>query len=143
MAKRRPKTVDEMEIQGIKDHLSRQDKTLLEAKENHQRLYNLIAEINTILGGSASLGVPGIRQDVKDLKTDVHNLKQSDAKRGLWVINLSSLPGAIVTLIMVIGGVLGIISTGRELMKKPPPQKQQQQIDSLQNKRSSFVNYHE
>lgn len=131
MAKRRPQSVEDMEIQAIKDHLSRQDKMWAEekekAKETNKRFYDLISEINTILGGSASLGVPGMRQDVKELKLDVNKLKQSDSMRGKWLLNFSSIPGAIVTLIMVIGGILGIIGTIKDLTKKEPKTEQPQE----------------
>ena len=95
MAKQRPKPTDDMEIQAIKDHLVRQDKMWADEKKKSEeitdRLYELIKEINTILGGSAALGVAGMRQDVKDLKTDVQKLKQSESERGKWIINISSI----------------------------------------------------
>lgn len=113
-----------MEIQAIKEHLIKQDKMWAEEKKKSEeiidRLYELIKEINTILGGSASLGVAGMRQDVKDLKTDVQKLKQSESERGKWIINISSIPGMAITLIMLIGSVLGIISTVKNLTKEPP-----------------------
>lgn len=118
MAKR-SKPLDEMEIQAIKEHLSRQDKMHAEAKDRSETFYRLISEINTMLGGSASMGVPGIRQDVKMLKEDVEKLKKSDSMRGKWLINLNSIPGAIITLLMIIGSVMGIISTYKSLTKEP------------------------
>lgn len=131
MAKRKPQSVEDMEIQAIKDHLSRQDKMWAEekekAKETNKRFYDLISEINTILGGSASLGVPGMRQDVKELKTDVNKLKQSDSMRGKWLLNFSSIPGAIVTLIMIVGGIMGIWDKLIELTSKPSTKSQTEQ----------------
>jgi hypothetical protein len=84
----------------------------------------MISEINTMLGGSASMGVPGIRQDVKVLKEDVDKLKKSDSMRGKWLINLNSIPGAIITILMVIGSVMGIINTYKNLTKTEPTEKQ-------------------
>lgn len=112
MAKRKP--TQDMEVQQIKDHLGRQDKTL--------------QEILFILGGSSAMGVTGMRQDVKDLKLDVDKLKKSDSMRGKWLINLNSIPGALITILMVIGSILGIISTYKTLTKvepKPTPQTEQ------------------
>jgi hypothetical protein len=123
MAKR--KTVEDMEISAIKEHLSRQDKMHTEARERNEAFYRMISEINTMLGGSASMGVPGIRQDVKVLKDDVEKLKKSDSMRGKWLINLNSIPGAIITLLMIIGSVLGIISTYKTLTKVEPTPKPQ------------------
>lgn len=145
MAKQRPKPTDDMEIQAIKDHLVRQDKMWADEKKKSEeitdRLYELIKEINTILGGSAALGVAGMRQDVKDLKLDVQKLKQSESERGKWIINISSIPGMAITLIMLIGSVLGIISTIRSLTKEPPKEKPQQESPA-QKQPQSFVPLH-
>ena len=134
-----------MEIQAIKDHLNRQDKMWADERKKNEditdRLYELITEINTLLGGSAALGVPGMRQDVKDLKVDVQKLKQSESERGKWIINISSIPGMAITLIMLIGSVLGIISTIRSLTKEPPKEKQQQESPA-QKSPQSFVPLH-
>lgn len=141
MAKQRPKSVDDMEIQAIKEHLIKQDKMWAEEKKKSEeiidRLYELIKEINTILGGSASLGVAGMRQDVKDLKTDVHKLKQSESERGKWIINISSIPGMAITLIMLIGSVLGIISTVKNLTKEPPKEVRPQGPETQKQPQSS------
>lgn len=141
MAKRKPQSVEDMEIQAIKDHLSRQDKMWAEekekVKETNKRFYDLISEINTILGGSASLGVPGMRQDVKELKLDVNKLKQSDSMRGKWLLNFSSIPGAIVTLIMVIGGILGIIGTLKDITESTPNTKGQTEQRNTQQPQPS------
>jgi hypothetical protein len=105
------KPSQDMEVQQIKDHLGRQDKTL--------------QEILFILGGSSAMGVTGMRQDVKDLKIDVDKLKKSDSMRGKWLINLNSIPGAIITIIMIVGSVLGIIKTFQDVTKAPPTSKPQ------------------
>lgn len=103
------KPTQDMEVQQIKDHLGRQDKTL--------------QEILFILGGSSAMGVPGMRQDVKTLKEDVDKLKKSDSMRGKWIINLNTIPGAIITIVMLVGGVLGIIKTFQDVTKVEPKEK--------------------
>lgn len=111
-----------MEVQQIKDHLSRQDVTL--------------KEILFILGGSSAMGVTGMRQDVKDLKADVDKLKKSEAGRGQWIISLNTIPGAIMTLVMFIGGLLGLWKTFRDLTKEPPKEKQQQESPAQRSPQS-------
>jgi hypothetical protein len=93
------KPTQAMEVQQIKTHLDRQDKTL--------------QEILFILGGSSAMGVSGMRQDVKTLKEDVDKLKKSDSMRGKWIINLN-------TILMLVGGVLGIIKTFQDVTKAQP-----------------------
>jgi hypothetical protein len=122
MAKR-TKPQDDMEVQQIKDHLSRQDVTL--------------KEILFILGGSAAMGVPGVRQDVKDLKVDVDKLKKSEAGRGQWIISLNTIPGAIMTMVMFIGGLLGIWRTVREITKEPPKEIRQQELPQQKQPQAS------
>jgi hypothetical protein len=42
-----------------------------------------------------------------------------------WLINLNSIPGAIITIIMIVGSVLGIIKTFQDVTKAPPTSKPQ------------------
>lgn len=135
MAKR--PTKEDMEIQALKDHLNRQDKVLIEQNRKQDGLIRTVEEMLTILGGSVAMGIPGMRQDVRDLKNKVEKLEKSEATRGQWIISLNNIPGFIVTAVVFIGGVIGILLGLRDLLKKEPPP-QQKEIQS-QPKPSTYL----
>lgn len=130
-------TKEEMELLELREHLTRQDKLLGTQTEKLEGMFTTVKEILTILGGSASMDVPGMRKDVKDLKADVQKLKQSESERGKWIINISSIPGMAITLIMLIGSVLGIISTVKNLTKEPPKEVRPQGPETQKQPQSS------
>ena len=121
MAKRRP-TKEDMEIQQLKDHLSKQDKMLLEQREKQEGVVTTLKEILFILGGSAAMDVKGLRADVKDLKKDVLELKdyaeKSESTKGQFIIKLNNIPSKIVALFVFIGTLLSIALAIKELFGK-------------------------
>jgi hypothetical protein len=121
MAKRR-QTKEDMEIQQLKEHLSKQDKTLAEQSLKQEGVMVTLKEILFILGGSASLDVKGLRSDVKDLKKDVLDLKEyvekSENTKGQFIIRLNNIPSKVVAFFVFIGTLLSIALAVKELFVK-------------------------
>lgn len=130
-------TKEEMELLELREHLTRQDKLLGTQSEKLEGMFTTVKEILTILGGSVSMDVPGMRKDVKDLKVKVEALEKAESTRGKWVIPLNTIPGAVITLVMLIGSLLGIVKTIQELTKEPPKEVRPQGPETQKQPQSS------
>jgi hypothetical protein len=117
---------DDMEIQALKDHLSKQDKMLTEQKEEQGRQMTLIKEVLFILGGSSSMDVKGLRQDFRDVRQEVSDVRKEVQKvsdkvqtmesvKGKWIIAVSSIPQKIVAFFVFVGMMLSIALAIKDL----------------------------
>lgn len=145
MARQQRQTKEQMELAELRTRLTKQDEMLSEQNKKQDNMFDTLKEVLTLLGGSAAMGVVGIRQEVRTLKEDMELMKKREAMAGKWVISVNNIPGFLVTAVMLVGGILGIIATYRTVFMKelPKAQPQQEQRTTPPSQGTGFVHFYE
>lgn len=138
-------TKEQMELAELRTRLSKQDEMLTEQSKKTDNMFDTLKEVLTLLGGSAAMGVVGIRQEVKTLKDTVSELQKREAMAGKWVISVNNIPGFLVTAVMLIGGIFSIIETYRTVFMKEEPKAPVQQEQRMKQipRDTAFAHFYE